>query len=151
MVVGKSVFGEQVSPNVYSVIIERPRFLVDLNEPVDLSPEIQAELHPSFESLDGNFSDHVDFPTTGQDNAISEADEMRFLMSSAQQTLRSLLNITPTSLDHACRINIRVSSVGEECNKIFDCTINPSKITKQRPHSFLSPLNKKRQHGQALL
>ena len=65
MVVGNNVFGEHVSPNVSSVIIERPRFLVDLIERVDLSPKIQAELHPSFESLDGNFSDHVDFPTIG--------------------------------------------------------------------------------------
>ena len=113
MVVGKSVFSEHVSPNVSSVIIERPRFLVDLNESVDLSPEIQAELHPSFESLDGNFSDHVDLPTTGQDNSISNVDEMRFIMSSTQQTLRGLLNITPTSLDHAHRINTLVSSVGE--------------------------------------
>ena len=56
MVVGNNVFGEHVSPNVSSIMIERPRFLVDL------SPKIQAELHPSFESLDGNFSDHVDFP-----------------------------------------------------------------------------------------
>ena len=81
MVVRQNVFGEHVSPNVFSVIIERPRFLVDLNERVDLSPEYQAELHPSFESPDGNFLDHVDFPTMGQDNAMSEADEMRFLMS----------------------------------------------------------------------
>ena len=81
MVVGKCVFGEHVSPNVSSVIIERPIFLVDLNEPVVLIPEIQAELHPSFESPDGNFSDHVDFPTMGQDNAMFEADEMRFFMS----------------------------------------------------------------------
>ena len=82
---------------------------------------------------------------------MSEVDEMRFLMSSTQQTLRGLLNITPTSLDHVRRLNTLVSSVGEGCNKIFDCTITPSKITKQRHNIFLSPLNKKRQHGQALL
>ena len=76
---------------------------------------------------------------------------MRFLMSSTQQTLGGLLNITPTSVDHACRLNTLVSSVGEECNKIFDCNITPSNITKQRHHIFLSPLNKKRQHAQALL
>ena len=64
MVVGNNVFGEHVSPNVSSVMNQRPRFLVDLNERVYLSPKIQVELHPRFESPDGNFSDHVDFPTT---------------------------------------------------------------------------------------
>ena len=61
---------------------------------------------------------------------MSEANEMGFFMSSTQQTLMGLLNVTPTILDHARRLNTLVSIVCEECNKIFDCTITPSKITK---------------------
>ena len=149
MVVGKNVFDEHVSPNVSS-IVERPRFQVDLNEIVVPSPEIQQELPPIFDSPNGDSSYHVDLTTIRPNNAMSEANEMKFLMSSTHQTLRCLLDIKPASLDHARAFNNLVYNVGQECNKMFNCCITPSKITKQRHHTFLSPLNKKRQCRKAL-
>ena len=68
-----------------------------------------------------------------------EADEMKFLMSSTHQTLSCLLDIKPASLDHARALNNLVYNVGQECNKMFTCCITPSKITKQRHHTFFEP------------
>ena len=71
---------------------------------------------------------------------------MKFVMSSTHEELRDLLSIRPTNLEQTYAMNNVVSNAHQEFNQMCFGTINPSKITTKRRHSFLSLNNKKRQY-----
>jgi hypothetical protein len=103
-------------PNVSSPIIDRPAFLVDLNQTTTMSllPKDQENLNHVNILLD-----HVDPDTSTLNNPIFEVDRLQYLHASINKRERDMLNNFPTNVHHA-----------EAIEKLF-CTLK-AKIRKRK-------------------
>lgn len=148
MLLNNNVLGDNIMSNIATSSTERPRFLVDLNETIVFSPEIETELLPPFNSP--HFLNcHNETNINDVDNSGPlEVDERMSVISSIHQELREMLAIVPPTLERAHALKNLVSNAhqqyNQQDNQMF-LNATPSKIVKKRRHSFLSPLNKKLQ------
>jgi hypothetical protein len=87
--------------NVSSLIIDRPTFLVDLNQTTTMShvQEYQENInHVNFLSV------HIDLDTSTLNKPIYEIDRLQFLHTSIEKRERNILNNLPTNVDHSKEI-----------------------------------------------
>jgi hypothetical protein len=80
------------------MIVSTPNIQENISPFLHSHPNVNCHNETNINVVD-NFSYHVDLKTETLDNAMSEADEMEFIISSTHQKLRCLLYITPISLD----------------------------------------------------
>ena len=131
MLMANTILGDNRLINASSSITERPRILVDLNVTTLSSPENQTKFPPCFDSPP-NINYHSETSIVRTESVLPEDDEMKFVMSSTHEELRSFLSIITTNLEQAYALNHVVSNAHQEFNQMCFGTITPSKITTKR-------------------
>jgi hypothetical protein len=122
--------------NDSSLIIDRPIFLVDLNQIEIMSPLPEYQANINHVNI---LSDHVDPDTSTLNKSISKVDRLQFLHASISKRVRNMLNNLPTNVYHYEEIDKLFFTLEEKINKKFVSVMSPSKIMTKRQHNFFIP------------